>query len=598
MKQQPSKPLINPFAAVPEDILVLFFQYFTIRDLTSWGAVDRFNRSRVSTLGYDTYVSKHHSSSLRSSNLFPSRASWPSSKLARHLHLTSLHHRRRQFASLALALPPISSSQAPKYASQAQIKPLLAVGTRRIVAAGVGGRKGKIVIWDFESDNLETKAFAESELGEGWEVGFGEHIGTRITLTVEDELKGGLLGNDLTGLAFYTGPALPHTESEEEDEGEDEPESRVVLTFGNGLVQIVRIPSKPSCSEFNLRSGRPSNESSHTSKTSRKLAKARPTVPESAIPKLKLLHTVPHPASPVQSLLSTHSSLVTSLYSGLVSFYALSPLAPIVESETSLSFGDSGHLLSVPDMTIKLSSKPWCTHMCARSSTVAIGATSSSSPVSIYSISSSTCAPLRTLLPPIPLTTRTSFPTPYSVSSLSPHDPDLLISAWSNPCSAVLLHDVRVASARPVAIFNDPLAEESYYSCAGAEDGRVVLGGQSTLGRVGIWDVRMCGSGGQRKSPGWTVFVPGDQGGGKVGEIGSLEVRGGRVWGVTPARPFLLDFTPSPGLSSTISSLSLTGRLDSSLSLSSPREGRVENNQTVRWYEHDLDGTTSPRMMN
>lgn len=125
----------------------------------------------------------------------------------------------------------------------------------------------------------------------------------------------------------------------------------------------------------------------------------------------------------------------------------------------------------------------------------------------------------------------------------SAHHPSLLLSAWFD--SHLRLHDLRSPSSEPIIEFSDPWTwadgSAMYSSTFFGEYG--IAGGGARHGTVCLFDIRnpkqklSGGSGGG----GWSVFSPG----GKGSPVYSLRGEGGRIWGVTEKRAFVLAFDGS-----------------------------------------------------
>ncbi|KAK8869998.1 hypothetical protein IAR55_000568 [Kwoniella newhampshirensis] len=112
--------------------------------------------------------------------------------------------------------------------------------------------------------------------------------------------------------------------------------------------------------------------------------------------------------------------------------------------------------------------------------------------------------------------------------------PSTLLSAWYD--SHLRLHDLRTSSTSPVSTFVDPYtwADGSafYSTCFVGE--HHIAGGGARHGTVAFFDTR---------SPkiGWSCFSPG----GKGSPVYKLRGEGGKVWGVTEKRAFVLAFDGS-----------------------------------------------------
>ena len=141
--------------------------------------------------------------------------------------------------------------------------------------------------------------------------------------------------------------------------------------------------------------------------------------------------------------------------------------------------------------------------------------------------------PLRTLRgPDLPLSSAAygmTFP-----PATSAHHPSLLLSSWFD--SEYRMHDLRTASERPVASFHDVFqwADGSAAYCTTFLAEHHIAGGGARHGTVSLFDIR-------QPKAGWSVFSPG----GKGSPVYALKGEGGRLWGVTEKRAFVLAFDGS-----------------------------------------------------
>lgn len=123
-------------------------------------------------------------------------------------------------------------------------------------------------------------------------------------------------------------------------------------------------------------------------------------------------------------------------------------------------------------------------------------------------------------------------PPPHSV-----HHPSTVLSAWYD--SHLRLHDLRSPSSSPVTEFSDPWiwadGSAMYSSTWFGEYG--IAGGGARHGTVCLFDIRY-------PKKGWSVFSPG----GKGSPVYSLRGEGGKIWGVTEKRAFVLAFDGSGDL--------------------------------------------------
>jgi len=153
------------------------------------------------------------------------------------------------------------------------------------------------------------------------------------------------------------------------------------------------------------------------------------------------------------------------------------------------------------------------------------------------------------LLPsgPLPTPTRAlhgpdppSRSSPYDLAhppSPSIHDPHLLLSAWYD--SHLRLHDLRSPDPGPCLEMSDPWTwadGSAMYSCAFLAENHVA-GGGARHGTVAFFDIR-------QPKTGWSCFSPEGRG----SPVYKLVGEGGRLWGVTEKRAFVLTLDGSGGL--------------------------------------------------
>ena len=125
-------------------------------------------------------------------------------------------------------------------------------------------------------------------------------------------------------------------------------------------------------------------------------------------------------------------------------------------------------------------------------------------------------------------------PSPSTASRSITHHPSTLLSSWYD--SHLRLHDLRSRSTSPVASFSDPYAwaDGSAMYCATFLGENWIAGGGARHGAVCIFDVRW-------PNKGWSAFSPG----GKGSPVYALQGDGGRLWGVSEKRAFVLAFDGS-----------------------------------------------------
>lgn len=114
------------------------------------------------------------------------------------------------------------------------------------------------------------------------------------------------------------------------------------------------------------------------------------------------------------------------------------------------------------------------------------------------------------------------------------HNPSILLSAWYD--SHLRMHDLRSPSPSAVQTFSDPWTwadGSAMYSTAFLAEYHIA-GGGARHGTVSLFDTRFPKSG-------WSCFSPG----GKGSPVYAMEGEGGRLWGVTEKRAFVLAFDGS-----------------------------------------------------
>jgi hypothetical protein len=140
----------------------------------------------------------------------------------------------------------------------------------------------------------------------------------------------------------------------------------------------------------------------------------------------------------------------------------------------------------------------------------------------------------------------------------------LLLSAWYDSFARV--YDLRTSfgnGKRPVMEMQDPWSHEALYCCDFVGDGQIVAGA-ARHGMIHLWDPRMIrprqqgrpvaretdgvtGSDSQESAVfaphrgGWTAYTPG----GSDSPVYDVKAEGGRIWGVTNKRAFVLAFDTS-----------------------------------------------------
>ncbi|WOO81489.1 uncharacterized protein LOC62_03G005011 [Vanrija pseudolonga] len=116
---------------------------------------------------------------------------------------------------------------------------------------------------------------------------------------------------------------------------------------------------------------------------------------------------------------------------------------------------------------------------------------------------------------------------PYGLVA-DPRKPSLLLAAWHD--GAARMYDLRAPSASAVLELRDPWSDAALYSAAFVGESSVAAG-SAQHGQVSVWDVR-------RPDDGWSLFSPGGRG----SPVYELHGEGGRLWGVTERRAFVLSF--------------------------------------------------------
>ena len=229
-------------------------------------------------------------------------------------------------------------------------------------------------------------------------------------------------------------------------------------------------------------------------------------------PKGSNIHTLSSSSSPGDLMMTTTSAGLVSL------FQTKSPWTP----PQTFSLHDSARAWS----SLVISNHPYLPP------SLFCGVTGD---ISIHSITPSGPEPKpfqRLLGPDLPA--RSS---PYDMCfapSSSAHHPSLLLSSWYD--SHVRLHDLRTSSPTPIIEFFDPWQwadGSAVYSTTFLAENHIA-GGGARHGTVSLFDIR---------SPkrGWSVFSPN----GKDSPVYALQGEGGRLWGVTERRAFILAFDGS-----------------------------------------------------
>ncbi|WVQ98540.1 hypothetical protein IAU59_005666 [Kwoniella sp. CBS 9459] len=168
------------------------------------------------------------------------------------------------------------------------------------------------------------------------------------------------------------------------------------------------------------------------------------------------------------------------------------------------------------------------------------------------------------------------------------HHPSTLLSAWYD--SHLRLHDLRSSSRLPASSYMDPYtwADGSAFYSTCFLGGHYIAGGGARHGTVSIFDIRKNDrpitktrvedrlidadqngnadgdafrmarqqhGASTRPRPGWSCFSPG----GKGSPVYKLQGEGGRIWGVTERRLFLLSFDDAGFVPNGILSSDLSG---------------------------------------
>ncbi|KAK4687128.1 hypothetical protein P7C73_g2987, partial [Tremellales sp. Uapishka_1] len=184
-----------------------------------------------------------------------------------------------------------------------------------------------------------------------------------------------------------------------------------------------------------------------------------------------------------------------------------------------------------PATTFDLPTKTraWSTFLSPDQTSLALGLASS---IAFYALPLSSSSPS-------PTPTRTLFASSHRRSSpyaltVRPTQPDTLLSGWYD--SHLRLHDLRTPSALPYATFYDPWSDSAVYSCGFVGEHHLVAG-SARHGLLSFFDRR------NAKNPlGWSCFTPS----GKGSPVYALKADdGGRVWGVSEKRAFVVSFDGS-----------------------------------------------------
>lgn len=224
-------------------------------------------------------------------------------------------------------------------------------------------------------------------------------------------------------------------------------------------------------------------------------------------------HFVHPKGTNIHSLSGWNDTLLTTSTQGLVSLWnARSPWQP------------------PSAFTLPSSTRAWSSLLTPSSAYLGL-----SDRIAVHAATSSSFSstPIRSLTGPDLPSTSSAYairqPPPTSI-----HNPSILLSAWYD--SHLRIHDLRSPSAFPVQIFFDPWTwadGSAMYSCAFLAEYHLA-GGGARHGTVSLFDTRY-------PKAGWSCFSPG----GKGSPVYALEGDGGRLWGVTDKRAFVLAFDGS-----------------------------------------------------
>jgi len=206
-----------------------------------------------------------------------------------------------------------------------------------------------------------------------------------------------------------------------------------------------------------------------------------------------------------------------------------------------------------PTQIINLQRRSWSSHLSMKSSTpFAAFGTSSTTPLVVHSITSSTLSPNPSaiLYANAKHASENRSSAVYGISGIPLSGPwggsdQVLVSGWYD--GLVRVHDLRSSSRipgmnssagpaplLPVLSLYDSWSFEPIYavSCGGGSSNHIAAG-SARHSVVAFWDVRS-------PSQGWSVHAPGND----SSPVYSIHLESSRLFGATQSRPFVYDFGP------------------------------------------------------
>ncbi|KZT57155.1 hypothetical protein CALCODRAFT_483373 [Calocera cornea HHB12733] len=253
-----------------------------------------------------------------------------------------------------------------------------------------------------------------------------------------------------------------------------------------------------------------------------------------------------------------HRTLLVARVDGVVQRFQLSPdertlqptarfdhpasgvLALSVAEDTAVAAARNGVISFIPfrspwtkPSTMTVHSKPWAVHLGPERNRLAVG-TVGLHPLNVYHVTPS--GPISTHPTVLGGAQRAS--AVYDICHASEGSiwasasSDVLISGWYD--GVTRLHDLRQKGRTPCLSLHDPWDDSSVYSVAAGGGGSChIASGSSRHGIVRLWDVR-------QPKAGWSAFSPGKD----ASPVYSIVMESSRLFGITEARAFVMDFDP------------------------------------------------------
>jgi len=184
--------------------------------------------------------------------------------------------------------------------------------------------------------------------------------------------------------------------------------------------------------------------------------------------------------------------------------------------------------------TMQVQSKPWAVHLHPGRTSVAVGSVGAN-PLHVYPLTPSGLLSSHALVLAGPARQSAVYGICHASdgSLWGSGSSQVLISGWYDGLTR--LHDLRQRGRTPVLSLDDPWDDSPVYSVAAGGGGSWhIAAGSSRHGIVRIWDVR-------QPKAGWSAFSPGKD----ASPVYALVMESSRLFGVTEARAFVMDFDPS-----------------------------------------------------